>query len=380
MIASLLPRADYPTLEQGVYLNQASLGLIGRPAVEAMRSFLDDVARHGNRFMSDVDEVAYFDSLREQAAQLLRSAVERTAIVGGASEILAQLPYLLEPERGSVVVAVRTDFPALTRPWLRLAIDGGCELRFVDDTPSRDLTDGLIDALDGRTSVLAVSQVQYATGTTVDIPRLRRATCDVGASLIVDASQAAGAVAVDTAAWNAEVIVSSGYKWLGGHGGIALAAVAESLFAGVPPLPGWMGAPEPFDFDATSLLVAPDARRFTQSTMSYISMAGLTVALRQLLALGTPRIEAHARKLAVLLVDELAVLGWQPFRPIDDPAAAPHIISIAHPTHSGEAAAAALRDRNVVCGTRGGRARISLAAYNDESDVRVLFEALASLG
>lgn len=64
MIASLLPRADYPTLEHSVYLNQASLGLIGRPAVEAMRSFLDDVARHGNRYMSDVDEVAYFDSLR----------------------------------------------------------------------------------------------------------------------------------------------------------------------------------------------------------------------------------------------------------------------------------------------------------------------------
>ena len=379
MIASLVPRVDYPTLEHGVYLNQASLGLIGRPAVEAMRSFLDDIARHGNRYMSDVDEVVYFDSLREQAAKLMRSAVERTAIVGGASELLGQLPYLLEPDRGSVVLAVRTDFPALTRPWLRLAIHGGCELRFVDDAPTSDLTDDLIGALDGRTSVLAVSQVQYATGSTVDIPRLRRATRDIGASLIIDASQAAGAVTVDTVAWDAEVIVSSGYKWLGGHGGIAVAAVAESLLAGIPPLPGWMGAPEPFDFNATTLMVAPDARRFTQSTMSYISMAGLTAALRQLLKLGTRRIEAHAKKLAVLLVDELAALGWRPFRPIDDPAAAPHIISIAHPTHSGEAAAAALHAWNIVCGTRGGRTRISLAAYNDERDVRVLLEALASL-
>ncbi len=374
-----MPRADYPTLEHCIYLNQASLGLIGRPAVEAMRGFLDDVARHGNRHMSDVDEVAYFDSLREQAALLMQSAIERVAIVGSASELLGQLPYLLDPERGSVVLAVRTDFPALTRPWLRLAIDGGCELRFVDDAPDCNLTDSLIDVLDGRTSVLAVSHVQYATGTTVDLPRLRRATNDVGASLVVDASQAAGAVDVDTAAWDAEVIVSSGYKWLGGHGGVALATVAEQLFASVPPLPGWMGAPEPFDFDATRLLVAPDARRFTQSTMSYISMAGLTAALCQLLALGIPRIDAHARKLAVLLVDDLAALGWRPYRPIEDPAAASHIISIAHPTHSVAAAAVALRDRNIVCGTRSGRIRISLAAYNDQGDVHTLLEALASL-
>jgi selenocysteine lyase/cysteine desulfurase len=30
-----------------------------------------------------------------------------------------------------------------------------------------------------------------------------------------------------------------------------------------------------------------------------------------------------------------------------------------------------------VCGTRGGRIRISLAPYNDESDVNALIEALA---
>jgi len=42
-----------------VYLNQAALGLIGQPALEAMHGFLDEVAQHGNRFMSDDDELAY---------------------------------------------------------------------------------------------------------------------------------------------------------------------------------------------------------------------------------------------------------------------------------------------------------------------------------
>jgi hypothetical protein len=57
MIPSPFNRLDYPTLRQSVYLNQASLGLIGQPAVTAMHTFIDDVARHGNLYMSDSDEV-----------------------------------------------------------------------------------------------------------------------------------------------------------------------------------------------------------------------------------------------------------------------------------------------------------------------------------
>ncbi|MDP6686516.1 MAG: aminotransferase class V-fold PLP-dependent enzyme [Acidobacteriota bacterium] len=378
MISSLVPRSDYPNLEESTYLNQASLGLIGRPAVEAMHAFLDDIAQHGNRFMSDQDEVAYFESLRTHAAQFLSSDAGWIAIVGGASELLGQLPYLLEPESGSRVLAVSTDFPAVTRPWLRLAERGGCEICFVDDVPTDDLTDILIDALDERTSVLAVSQVQYATGSMLDIPRLREATHRVGASLIVDATQAAGAVSVDVSEWAAEVVVCSGYKWLGGHGGVAIAAVSPSLLVDNPPLPGWMGAPEPFGFDATSLLVATDARRFTQSTMSYVSMAGLTASLKQLLSLDAKRIEAHAETLASLLFDKLASSGWDPFRNLDDASASPHIISIAHETRNYEAATAMLRAQGIVCGTRGGRIRVSLAPYNDENDVQALVETLLS--
>lgn len=378
MISSLTPRSDYPTLEGSVYLNQASLGLLGRPAVEAMHGFLDDVARHGNRFMSDQDEVAYFESLRERAARLLGCDVGGIAIVAGASELLGQLPYLLDRTPGSRVLAVTTDFPAVTRPWLRLAARGGCEVFFVNDLPTEDLTDTLIDALDERISVLAVSQVQYATGTILDVPRLREATRNAGASLVVDAGQAAGAVPMDVSAWGADVVVCSGYKWLGGHGGVALAAVSERVLEDIPPLPGWMGAPEPFGFDATRVLVATDARRFTQSTMSYVSMAGLAASLDQLLSLGAASIEAHAKALATLLVDELAPSGWVPFRSPAAAAASPHIISIAHPERSQEVAAAALRERGIVCGTRGGRIRVSLAAYNDESDVRALVEVLAT--
>ena len=380
MISSLFNRLDYPSLGQSVYLNQASLGLIGQPAVTAMHTFIDEVARHGNLYMSDRDEVAYFETLRERASRLLHCDSAQVAIVASASEILGQLPMLLQPRSKSTILAVSSDFPALTRPWLRLAALKEHTVRFVDDLPTHDLTDGLIAAMDESTSVVAVSSVQYATGTVVDIYRLRQTTAQVGARLIVDATQAAGAVRVDAAAWDADAVVASGYKWLGGHGGVALAVMSPRLLEQIPPLPGWMGAPNPFGFDATSVSFANDARRYTQSTMSYASMAGLVVAVEQLLFLGEARIEAHPRSLATMLVGNAGKHGWQPFREVGDPAASPHILSLGRAGENVQGTVERLRSHNIVCGTRGGRIRISLAPYNDESDVNVLVEALARAG
>src|SRR6476661_5581996 len=377
MISSLFDRLDYPSLLQGVYLNQASLGLIGQPTVVAMHTFIDDVARHGNLYMSDNDEVGYCETLRERAARLLHCDSAQVAVVASASEILGQLPWLLQPRLNSTILAVSSDFPAITRPWLRLAALKDYRVRFVDDQPTCNLTDTLIEAIDENTAVIAVSSVQYATGTVVDISRLRRSTAQVGARLIVDATQAAGALRVDAAAWGADVVVASGYKWLGGHGGVALAIMSPLLLEQMPPLPGWMGASAPFCFDATSVSLASDARRYTQSTMSYVSMAGLVVAVEQLLALGDARIEAHARSLAAMLVSDVSKYGWQPFRSVGDPAGSPHIISLGHPRESVQAIVERLRSHNIVCGTRGGHIRISLAPYNDASDVNALVEALS---
>ena len=379
MISSLLDRADYPAFRESVYVNQASLGLIGQPAVTTMHAFIENVARHGNCYMSDSEETAYLGSLRKRAATMLNSNEGQIAVVAGASEILGQLPFLLQPKSGGTILAVSSDFPAVTRPWLRQVALGDYAIRFVDDNPEQDLTDALMDAVDDRTTIVAVGSVQYATGTRVNISRLRQATAQAGACLIVDATQAAGAMPVDANAWDADAIVASGYKWLGGHGGVALAVMSPLLLEQIPPLPGWMGAPDPFAFDARSIQLADDARRYTQSTMSYVSVAGLTVSLDQLLSLGVDQIEEHARQLASILVDGSAGYGWKPFRPPGEPAASSHIISLAHSSNSIEEAVAAFRSRNIVCSTRGGRIRISLAPYNDESDVDTVIEAFAAV-
>jgi cysteine desulfurase / selenocysteine lyase len=377
MSSSISDRSQYPCLFDSVYLNQASLGLIGQSAVAAMHNFLENVARHGNLHMSDSDEINYCHALREVAGRLFHDDPSRIAILASASELLGQFPLLFRLKPNAAILAVSSDFPAITRPWVRQSYFEQIRLRFVDDRPDCDLTDAIIDAIDETTDVIAVSSVQYATGTLVDVGRLARSAQKVGAFLIVDATQAAGAMRVDTSTLAADAIVTSGYKWLGGHGGVGLAAVSESLLKQLPILPGWMAASDPFEFDAKSLSFASDARRFTQSTMSYVSIAGLTVSIEQLLSLGEDRIEAHARQLAAMLVDGAREYGWKPFHDVHGVSASPHIISLAHSRQSARETVEKLRDQRIICSARGERIRVSFAPYNDAGDVMKLLQALA---
>ncbi|WP_282611100.1 aminotransferase class V-fold PLP-dependent enzyme [Pelagibius sp. Alg239-R121] len=376
MIFALSDRAHYNSLEQSIYLNQASLGLVGEPAVSAMHAFLDEIGRHGNMNLTDAEEVALFNPLRERAAKLMNCPADQLAIVGSAGEMLSQLPYLFDPPAGSRIVAVSSDFPAITRPWLAFAERQSIEVLFVDETPDEDLTDTVIREIDERTSVVVISYAQFSTGSLIDCRRLRAATRKAGVRFVLDVTQAAGAVPIDAAGWQPDVMVCSGYKWLGGHGGVGLAIMSPEFLERSPPAPGWMGAPDPFDMQATRLPLAKDARRYTQSTMSYLSIVGLGVAIGELLALDPARIKSHADALAGVFVAGLERSGWVPYRSLTDWAASSHIITLSHPGVGVDATLQALLDANVICSIRNGRVRVSLAHYNNEADIHSIVGAL----
>ena len=168
-------------------------------------------------------------------------------------------------------------------------------------------------------------------------------------------------------------------KWLGGHGGVALAAISPDLLDRPPPLPGWMGAPDPFGFDARHVEFADGARRYTQSTMSYVSIAGLNAALDDLFAVGETPIEEHAQQLADALIQAAGEHGWRPFRETGDPARSSHIVSLTHPTVDAQVANNALRRRQIICSTRSGGVRVSIAQYNELQDIADLVEGLAEI-
>jgi len=379
-IPSLVPRDRYAALERCTYLNQASLGLVPVATIDAMEAFLSQRAQFGNLYLSDDQEAAILDGLRTSAAELLGTSADAVAVIASASEGLGQVASVLEPERGTVLL-VGSDFPSVTYPWLAAAERREIPLRFVDDQADRDLTQVLVDAIDPATAVVALGVVQYATGTRVDARRVAERAHEVGARIVVDATQLAGAGVVDAIGWSADALVTSGYKWLSAHGGVALLAIAPDLVPRVPALVGWKGTDRPFALDPLRLRLADDARRFELSTMSYASAIGLESSIASLSSLAFEQIEQHARRLATYLIERVAPLGWRSFRPMNDPSAAPHIVSLRHADHDpGVTAERLASESGIICSGRGGGLRVSLHVYNDDSDIDRLAEALERLG
>jgi selenocysteine lyase/cysteine desulfurase len=344
-----------------------------------MHTFLNEVAQFGNLYLSDEQEATILDGVRSVAAGLLGTTPQAVAVVGGASEGLGQVASLLAPDHGNVVL-VASDFPSVTYPWLAAAERRGISLRFVQDRPDRNLGQDLVEAIDATTVVVAFSVVQYATGTRVDARQVAERAHEVGAQVVVDATQLAGAGPVETVGWGADALVTSGYKWLSAHGGVALLALAPDLVGRLPGLVGWKGTHEPFAFDPQTLRLADDARRFELSTMSYASVIGLESSIAMLSSIGIHRVDRHARRLATRLIDRVGELGWRPFRPLSDPSAASHIVSLRHPQSDPRVAAERLSsDHRIICGGRAGGLRISLHAYNDGEDVDRLVDAMRHL-
>ncbi len=376
MQKALSDRLEYPCLKTHSYLNQASLGLIGEPAVTAMHAFLDETARHGNLYMSDTEEAAFLQPLRANVSRLIGCAPENLAIVSSASEILAQVPTLFTPKPKSKIVTVTSDFPAITRPWIAACQSMDCQMVFVDDVAGQNLTSAIIDQIDAQTAAVCVSYVQFSTGTCLDIPKLRAATSDVGAKLAVDITQAAGALAFSVRDWHADIIVASGYKWLGGHGGIGFAVLSDELLQKQPPFIGWFGGEDPFDMDAKSLMLAKTAAKYTQSTLSYITAIGLKSSMDQLLKLGLDNIHGHSQKLASALVLGLSGSDWTPFQSPESLGFSPHIITLQNPNCDVRAIEASLVENRIICSIRNGRVRVSLAHYNSQDDVDALIKSL----
>jgi hypothetical protein len=214
-VDALVPRLDFAALAQSVYLNQAALGLIPAQSLEVMLEHLTQTAQHGNVRLSDEEELRILDELRAAGAILLGTEPGAVAVLGGASEGLAAAAALVP---AGDVVLVATDFPSVTHPWLAGSASGR-SVTWVEDRASVSLTESVLDAIRPGVAAVCVSAVMYGTGSRVDCAVLADSAHEVGARLIVDVTQLAGAGEVAMADWGADFVVTSGYKWLCGHRG-----------------------------------------------------------------------------------------------------------------------------------------------------------------
>ena len=184
-------------------------------AHKASMDWSDALARGGAAEFDGDAEKNGMMPLRRAAARLLSCGVEDVCVGSSATEHLCSVAWAVAPQDGSNIVSTKASFPSTVYPWTRVADANGAEVRLADH--NLDLytdPEDIISLIDENTSVVTLSHVEFSSGQRYNLRRFADAAHSVGAMLVVDATQSMGMVPIDAKSSGADVIVSSGYKWL----------------------------------------------------------------------------------------------------------------------------------------------------------------------
>jgi selenocysteine lyase/cysteine desulfurase len=179
------------------------------------------------------------DRARALFAGLIGAPPQDVAIVPATSYGIATAAANLPVKPGERIVLLGDQYPNNVLPWIEKRNREGAELVFVDRADGDDLTSGILQAIDERTAIAALPHCFWTDGTLIDLPTVGRRCREMGAALVVDATQSVGALPLDIVEVRPDFLVVSGYKWLLCPYTIGFLYVAPHRQDGLPLENGW---------------------------------------------------------------------------------------------------------------------------------------------
>ena len=208
------------------YLDGPGGTQVPRECIDAISAYLErSNANHGGAFQTSIESDAILHEAHAAGADFVGAhdpdeiafGPNMTALTFAMSRAIGR-----DLHAGDEVVVTRLDHDANVAPWLAIAEDRGATVRWLelaDDQATLDL-DRLDDVLSPRTKVVAVGLASNALGTVTDVGRVIEAAHAVGAIAYVDAVHAAPHLPIDVAALQADLLVTSPYKFFAPHLGM----------------------------------------------------------------------------------------------------------------------------------------------------------------
>ncbi len=208
--------------------------------------------------------------------------------------------------------------------------------------------------------------MQSATGYRIDLDALKELTARPDCWLVIDASQALGAIDIDVDGIDA--LFSCSHKWILGMRGLGHLYVEPSLRELFDPItPGWKATEAPMSsFYGPVMNLSATASKFDASTPWFNPLVDVE-GLRIIDSVGIKEIESHN----MALVDELESRGVTiPF------ARANRSSIVSFDVADSDATIKAFERDDVIASARAGRVRVSMHLYNTVEDVDRLVAAI----
>jgi selenocysteine lyase/cysteine desulfurase len=359
MIPSQRHLFDLP--REVAYLNCAYMSPLLRRAVNAGQEAMARKARPWTITPADF----FKDSERARGlfAGLIGATADDVAIVPSASYGLAVAARNLPLGADRRVLVLPEQFPSNVYTWRVAAAEAGAT--------------AVLDLLDERVGVAALPHCRWTDGALLDLERLGARCREVGAALVIDATQSLGALPFDVRAIRPDFLACAGYKWLLGPYSLGYLYVAPEHQNGRPLEENWIARAGSEDF---ARLIdyqdgyQPGARRYDVGERSNVALLPASIAgLEQLLEWSVPAIARTLAARTGTIAERASALGLIPTPEERRPG---HYLGVRFAGEPPPRLLAELAARNVHLSMRGASLRITPHLYNDDLDVERLFEAL----
>jgi selenocysteine lyase/cysteine desulfurase len=303
---------------------------------------------------------------------------EQIAFMRNTSDGLSTIANGLRWRSGDNVVTFANEFPSNIYPWLRLREAFGVEIRMCEERDGRLETEELINLIDDRTRVIAISQVQYASGFRADLELLGRAARSVDGLLVVDVIQAMGVIPTNVEAELIDVAAGACHKWLLTPEGVGVLYLSDRARERIEPtLVGWVSVPNPEDYQNFEQGWNHGALAWETGTAPTALIHGLEASLKLLTDTGSERIAAYLEELTDYLCERLDRNQYQIVSSRRSGEKS-QIVCIRHRQGiSPMTLYSQLKQRNIITAPRGDRLRIAPHFYNTPEEIDELVRALS---
>ncbi|MFG2190977.1 cysteine desulfurase [Streptomyces sp. NPDC048639] len=348
-------RKDFPILDRHVHDGKKLVYLDNAATSQKPRQVIDVLSAYYERYNANVhrgihvlaeEATAAYEGARDTVASFINApSRDEVIFTKNASESLnlvanmlgwADEPYRVDHE--TEIVITEMEHHSNIVPWQLLGQRTGAKLKWFGLTDDGRLDLSNIDEIiTEKTKVVSFVLVSNILGTVNPVEKIVRRAQEVGALVVVDASQAAPHMPLDVQALQADFVAFTGHKMCGPTG-IGVLWGRQELLEDLPP---FLGGGEMIEtVSMSSSTYAPAPHKFEAGTPPIAQAVGLGAAVDYLRSVGMEAIQAHEHAITeyaverLLQVPDLKIIG--PMTAEDRGAAISFTLGDIHPHDVGQ--------------------------------------------
>ncbi len=229
-------------------------------------------------------------------------------------------------------------------------------------------------AMNTRTGIISMSYVQYSNGFRSNLEEL--SNIKGSHALVVNASQAAGALEIDVKRMKIDALCSTGHKWmLSGYGSGFVYISKEIQAASVPRAIGWLSVQDPYGGANNEVHLRHDvSARAELGCPNFAGMFALGASIELMQSIGIANLEARALDLNRKLTSRLGEIGWKVLSPLGEESfrSAETLVAAENPARI----VSRLAEQKIFVTEKPEGFRVATDFFNNEDDIDALLTGL----